>query len=460
MQSIIKNIVKYMLIYIGVVIILSITLILTTKIPKESIIDNLKESAEYYKEKSGIQRGNTNREYETLHYYADSMLLNIMYYTDSNNPVETAMEAKYYKNSFYDTNKDFVDAIEENKEANRQYIRYWHGSLSIIRPLMLILNIEQIYKITNITFWILFIILLVLLFKKYKTLAIVFIISSIMCTLHITSNCIEYTWTVLIMLVISIISLLIEEKKNENLYIMYFISGIITCYLDFLSTETLTILVPVLLVILVRYKENRLESKEELFKFLVTSGILWFIGYSLMWCAKWILASIILDINALKYVKNEAMNRINWNSEDIVTLKICCEMLIKNITKIYPLNKVTDYKVILIIFILIMAIIVMLNIISIVILKKQKEKSSKEWYIKMGLVLIALIPYFRYMVLINHSYCHSFFTFRAQLPSLIAILFIIIYSIDKKIRQSIVLKIGKIRQKNRSSYEKLYLPKQ
>jgi len=439
-----KNILKYILIYIITVSILFAALILTTKIPKELIIDNLKESAEYYKEKSGIQRKSLSREYESLHYYADSMLLNIMYFADSENSAESAMEAKYYQKRSYDSNGDFVDAIERGKEANEQYIRYWHGSLSILRPLMLVLNIEQIYTLTNITFWILFIALIVLLLKKYKTLAIVFIITSAMCTLHITPNCLEYIWTVLIMFIVSIISLLVEKKGNKNLYVMYFISGIITCYLDFLSTETLTVLVPVLLVILVRYKENIIQNWKDVFKFLVTSGVLWFAGYSLMWFAKWILASVILNRNVLDYVKDNAMTRINWNSKKIITVNTYFETLMKNITKIYPLNKVLSNKRIIAAFALVAEIVVLLKIISIVVLKNKKEKTSKEGYIKVTLLLIALIPYLRYSVLLNHSYCHSFFTFRAQLPSLIAISFIIIYSIDKKIRQNIVLKLNKI----------------
>lgn len=445
-----KNILKYILIYFITVIILFTALTLTTKIPKELIIDNLKESAKYYRRKDGIQRKSLAREYESLHYYADSMLLNIMYFADSNRPAESAMEAKYYEKRFYDSNGDFVDAIQKNKEANEQYIRYWHGSLSILRPLMLMLNIEQIYTLTNITFWILFIALIILLLKKYKTLAIVFIIASAMCTLHITPNCIEYIWTVLIMLIVSIISLIIEKKGNKNLYVLYFISGIITCYLDFLSTETLTVLVPVILVILIRYKENRIENWKDVFKFLVTSGALWFVGYSLTWVAKWILASLILKTNALEYVKDNAMNRINWNSEIRITFRTYVEGFMKNITKIYPLNKVLSNKRIIAAFALIAEIVILLKIISIAVLKNKKEKTSKEGYIKFALLLIALIPYLRYSVLLNHSYCHSFFTFRAQLPSLIAISFIIIYSIDKKIRQNIVLKLNKIvkREKN------------
>ncbi len=441
MQKIIKNTLKYILIYFIVVVTLFSALVLTTKIPKKTIIGNLEESAKYYDGLSGIQMKSLKYEHLALHYYADSMLLNIMYFTEADNAAQSVMEAKFYKERFYDSNRDFIDTIEEKKEANEQYIRYWHGSLSILRPLMTILNIGEIYTLFNIVFCVLFAILMVILFRKYKLLSLSFLIASAMLTLYVTPNCIEYIWTVLIMLITSIISLLIEKKGNKNLYITYFISGIITCYLDFLCTETLTILVSILLVILVRYKENRVENNKEIIKFLIASGALWFSGYSLMWFTKWILASVILNINAFEYVKDNAMLRINWNSERTLTFDMYIQTLLKNIKNIYPLNKVTKIKSLMAIFALIIEISIVLRFISIAVLKKEKREKSKEGYIKFTLLLIAIIPYIRYLVLLNHSYCHSFFTYRAQLPSLIAIFFIIIYSVDRKVRDNIILKL-------------------
>lgn len=311
MKNTLKNILKYILIYVITVSILFGALVITSKIPKEWIYNNLKESAEYYRNLPGITRKSTTKENEMLHYYADSMLLNIMYHIDSDHPVTSSMEARFYKKCMYDSNEDFVETMDENREANEQYIRYWHGSLSVLRPLMTVLNIEQIYILNNVVFWALLIALVIILFKKYKALALAFILASIMVKIYIVPNCIEYMWTVAIMLIVSIISFLIEKKGNKNLYILYFITGIITCYFDFLSTETLTILIPVILTLLVRYKENRIAGFKEGFKFVFTSCVLWFLSYSLMWFAKWILASVILKINAFEYVKDNALLRMN-----------------------------------------------------------------------------------------------------------------------------------------------------
>ena len=47
-------------------------------------------------------------------------------------------------------------------------------------------------------------------------------------------------------------------------------------------------------------------------------------------------------------------------------------------------------------------------------------KISKTLYVPLG--LLALLPYVRYLVLSNHAYLHYFFTYRAQLVTVMIIL--------------------------------------
>ena len=134
-----------------------------------------------------------------------------------------------------------------------------------------------------------------------------------------------YAMMYFIMLITSIIAVIIEHKNlgNNKLYILFFITGILTCFFDVLTTEILTILVPVLIVLAMRIKNKKIESFKEQFLFLLKSGVLWFIAYTCMWFVKWILASIVLNINAFDYVKKEAMTRINgsisvWTTEEVM----------------------------------------------------------------------------------------------------------------------------------------------
>ena len=430
-----KNILKYTLIYILVVIVLFGALVLTSKIPKEKIYGNLKENAEFYRDLDGIE--NRRKSYKMIHYYADSMLFNIMSCIDTNKPIKSIMEAKYYKYREYDSNGDFVDLMDNNLESNEQYIRYWHGSLSILRPLTVFFNVNQIYTIMKVTFWILVAILLLIIFKKYKMLTIVLVMAASMLNFSTIPTCFEYMWTVLIAIIVSIISLLIEKKGNKGLYLLYFITGIVTCYFDFLSTETLTILLPVILTLLVRYKDNRIKNFKDGFKFIVVSCMLWFVSYAMMWATKWILASIILKVNALDYVKDNALLRLNISNGALGRIKIK-NILLQNISKVWPLRLLKNKnKTWIVLFASLIVSLLISSILKLIIYLKQKGLNYEKDSIKMRilLLLIATIPYVRYIVMGNHSYYHSFFTYRAQLPTIIAIIFIIIYTIKRDIKK-------------------------
>ena len=126
------------------------------------------------------------------------------------------MWARYYETVKVDVNNDFIKVVEKDKEPNQQYIRYWHGSMVILRPLLVFFNFEQILLINKITMWILAIILLVILFKNSKPLAVAYIISMVMIAFPIVPMCLEYTWTFYIMLIASILAILIEKKGDKH----------------------------------------------------------------------------------------------------------------------------------------------------------------------------------------------------------------------------------------------------
>lgn len=74
---------------------------------------------------------------------------------------------------------------------------------------------------------------------------------------------------------------------------------------------------------------------------------------------------------------------------------------------------------------MILAVLFLLFAIWFLYRKKKIEEVSKI------LLLIALIPYIRYLVMSNHSYSHYWFTFRAQISSVMALLLAVAVNLDK-----------------------------
>ena len=419
----IKSLCKYVLIYIITVAILLGLLVLAAKLPRDKIKANIKDSIEFYKENDGIEILISRRDYSYVHYYADAILLNIIYNIDEDKPLESVLWANYYETVKADVNNDFIKVVEEDLKANQQYLRYWHGEIAMLSPLLIMFNMQQIYVINRVLLYGLVITLLVVLFIKNKKLAIIYLISMIMIAFPVVPLLFEYSWTFYIMLIVSILATLLEKRGNDILYKLFFITGIVTCYLDFLTTEIITVLVPLLFILYLRKEEGRLTNIKETIKFVMVTCILWFTGYALMWGAKWLIASLALGINALSYVTENALHRVNGlqglESRDIIYKNV----IWRNTHALYPINAVKKVSTVWKIY---------TGILFAMILSFDWKNIKKKWLILI-ILGISLIPYIRYFILANHSYMHSFFTFRSQMITIIGIGIIILECLNYKL---------------------------
>lgn len=433
-----KEITKYILIFVILVLMLTTILTLVAKIPRKYLEENLTEATNYFEEHDEeITRIKRKKEYTWLHPYADEIILNIIYCLDTDNPLASVLEAKYYTKYEMDgTNDKYIELIENDLEGNTQYIRYWHGSIVVIKPLLMVFTLEQIYILNAVVLTILAIVLLIILIRKrYYSIAISLVIGLIMVAIWYVPFTFEYYWTFLLMLITSIISICIENKNletnNKKLYMLFFIIGILTCFFDFFTTEIITILVPLAIILSIRIKEKRFRGFKKESLFLIKSLALWLIAYASMWLAKWGIASVVLKINAMDFVKENAMTRINGQVFDYSQIQLIKYALEKNILTLYPINLIKRKEEILI------SIGIALLVATIMIIDIKNKEKMKYMLLMLG---IAIIPYIRYMVLANHSYKHMFMTFRSQLPTIMCIILILTNCTDKK---KLLSKVGK-----------------
>lgn len=421
-----KSILKYLVIIIATILILITSLTIVSAIPNKYIEKNIKESVPYFKENiSEIKEVRNKREYSYLHPYADSMILNIIWCTNNQQPLTSILEAKYYKepNINIDGTFNFVSAVTQGeKEGMQEYIRYWHGSIVILKLLLLFFNIEQIYIVMALVLVALTSILCIMLAKRKQILLIVSIIIGLfMVAIWYVPFCLEYIWTFFIMIIGSMIAIKIESKGDKYLRYLFLIIGICTCFFDFLTTELITILVPIIIVLTVRYKEGRLKNFKQASLFCLVSIILWTLGYIIMFLAKGIITSAVLEINAFDYILNKA--KIRFYGDDVFTTieEMKNGVIYNNFHALYPINIIKNKKHLVALFaLLITAYLVFFDI-----------KNIKKMWFPLILIIIAMIPYLRYFILLNHSYKHYFFTFRAQLPSVMATIIVIANTVDK-----------------------------
>ena len=427
-----KKVLKYICIFIVTVTVLYSSLVITAKIPRKAIENKINESVQFYKKVRGIHRYKFGRTDTYIHYYADTRKVNVLYSMDTKNTFKSVLWSKYYMKTHTDTTYDFIDLVENNRKPNDNYLRYWNGCLIFLRPLLTMFNIEQIYTINKAILLILAIVLLIMLFMRSKKLSIVYLLSLILTTSWYASYCIEYSVLFYVMFISSIIALIIDNPKkdikkiDQRLFILFFMTGIVTTFFDFLTTELLTIFIPLIFILVIRKEEKRLGSLKETIIFVIKTGLLWFIGYGLMWLAKWVLASLVLHINAFNYVKDNFALRFSGlqgaSSQKVLHLG-ALERNIFALPFIYYIKyNINDWKT---------WYIIIMFLALIIIFTDWKNLKNKKFLIILW--LFALTPYARYLILANHSYRHVMFTFRDQIITLVVFLYSVVDCLNYKL---------------------------
>ena len=419
-----KRIWEYAAVFIMAVYACTFLLIISAKIPRDLIQSNMEESAEYLNlhDSHFMHYLIEGVESSIVDEVADANILNIGYYFDASHPLESVMASRWYISG--GQNKSFLEAVKEGKDPTYNYLRYWHGSLAFIRPLLLFWNIQEIYRFHIILITVLLVSLLMILFRnmlRFECFALLTAMISI--SLWTVPWCLEFTWMFLVMFVVSIIAVKQSVKKKEDrfFFMLFFITGMITIYLDFFTTETLTVLIPLLLVLRIRLRQG--IEKNWLFSFECCS--LWGTGYVGMWVSKWLLASLVLNFNAFESIKGnmKAHLVVEHGMSTIAFLK---DVLVRNIRCMFPMSFFPDALPIF--FIISAGLFVLL-------LMKNKPMMKTA-----GLFLIlAFIPYARFIIIRHHSWFHYFFTYRAQAATVMALCFAVIPAKNTFIRDETVI---------------------
>ena len=384
-------------------------LVTVAMIPRETIRPNMEESAEFFCNRALFGHVIRGIKSSCIDRYSDAILLNIAWHYDEDHPLKSTMWSGYYDDPDLNSNRDLAYSVSENEPSNTQYIRYWHGSNTIVRSLLTIMPVSGIYT-WNAVWLIIFTAILIYLLIRKKAFVPFF---ALVAGLILTSSwfvplSLEYTWTYPVMLVVSCLAWKLGHKKKRKCYTVLFLcSGMVINFLDFLTTETLTLTVPLLLLVW--------ADREDSIKSAVKASGSWLCGYAGAWILKWGLASIVLRENAMPYITGHIhewlIKREGLSSNPFL---VSFTALARNLKCLFPF----EYGWIG----LIIGICLVLLYVYLAYVYRGKNYDRKRVVLYL---LIGIIPYIRYIVLHNHAHVHCFFTYRAQLGTVVALVLIL-----------------------------------
>ena len=416
-----KQILKIAITYSSLILSFILLLTISSMIPSKYIKENVEQSS-----KTLIQEGNRLKKdvvgrKEPLEFdnYTDALMINTAYSIDSKIPLYSSFVAR--KNYIPEvTEKIYEDTSGELKSASKykhhnevgeledtvngeklesfEYARYWHGYLTILRPLLLIANLEQIRTIFTIIISALFIIFVYLIYKKINfTVAAIFAMGLISIEYFYLGFSMQGIFIFFITMISSII-LLAKNGKMKNLSIFFFAIGMVTNFFDFLTVPMVTYAIPMILHFLLKQKEEKVTVKNVLID-VIKYGMLWGIGYGLTWVTKWILVDFIYNKNIIKTAIDQVFYRSTGTNE--ILLKDVIKKNFKYEKRFFPITTALTF------------VIIDLQL-AIGKLKIKTNKISLKGYVIeiLPYLIIGVMPIIWYSILKDHSYKHAFFTYR------------------------------------------------
>lgn len=194
-----------------------------------------------------------------------------------------------------------------------EYFRYWHGYITIFRPLFKFFDLSEIRVINLYAQMMLSIILAFLIYTTTRKKRYMFAWVSIYCMILPTAISMNFQYSsIYYVTVISSIFLLLFNSfwiKNKNFLYLFLITGMLTVYFDFLTYPILAWAIPaVMLVLIIRYENDKhliIKSLIDLF----LSAFAWCAGYFLFWVEKWALSAIMLKEFSFDNIYNQIIVR-------------------------------------------------------------------------------------------------------------------------------------------------------
>ena len=393
---------KYILSYIITLSICFTFLFLCELIPYSWVKDNVVESIYYHNEEFFNKKPKVYEVYDI----ADISMLEMNYLIDNKHPFKSLVENNVIKSGVF--NPDKRETIEKE-----EYARYWWGMVGYERILFIFTNLKGIRIINAIILTILSIILIIKLYKESKEVMLSFIIGIILLSFFFVYKSISFTSVPIISLTGSIIIINMYKKNSKNISLFFFTIALITGFFDAITTESLTLSLPLFIYCYLNIRDNKKVKVKTAFKYFC----IWLLAFILMLASKWLLTVLYYGKEYIDYLRYRGSlrttNKIYTNYDNLFSLLKGMFLLL------YPF---CNYKYGYIITILLIVFFLFNFIIYL-----DKKKYSP-------LIFASCVPIIRYALVFPHSEQLYNFTFRALLPFIMFILLICIKQINNVVK--------------------------
>lgn len=409
------------LIYIAAFFVLLLSLyllmVLSATVPNSAITKNMLTSAVYFSNEKAYVFSEDGHYQDIADNLADQIWLNIGWHMGSGNPFVSVLDTRYYDGQEYGLPVGLFLSVTRGHEANTDYTRYWHGTAGAMRIFHMFTDIHGMKLIGMICLSLLFLnTLKVLAERGHWDIGLCLMLSVVCVQIWNLRLSVEYFPCFLICFALCPTFVRLERKGDFYINLLAIISGTLTAFFDFLTTETVTILIPLILVTAIRSRECRLESPRKTVKTLLHCGLCWALAYLGTFAVKWGAVSLATGENHVLTAIDSVSQRVSGVvvEGNLHTAPGMLMAIGSNFTALFEGTSRTEYRQVIF---KLMIIAVLAFLIYRVFRIRQKPRPGSGFVLLLGSVVLL-----RYSILANHSYMHSFFTYRALVSTIFSVL--------------------------------------
>lgn len=402
----IKTGARMLLVLVGSIVVGALLLCLVFLLPEDRIYKNLQKDGEVFRIEGAwpMMEGKTAKKLDD---FTDAwMLENAFFDKEGAGALEKAMGvyAPWYGS---DTPDQCLQRYVSGQDGYSvgHYARYWHGYLVLQKPFFMVTDYLGFRDLNMILQPIL---LLMAAFVIWRCLSPRYLLPFGASALFLRLDAVAFSLTFSSVFYITTISVLLIALCHKRLRIgdrylyVFLLIGIVTNYLDLLTYPLVTLGVPLCLWVCLERERTCMDKLQK----IVAFGICWSVGYAGMWVGKWIVASLVLHQNILADAWSQAALRSSASLGD-------------------PASSFSRIAVVVINFWVGFEGIVWPAVAGTILvcgIGLVQVKGSLKSFI-LGAIpfwAIGVMPVLWYMVMGNHSYVHTWFTYRALAVSVCA----------------------------------------
>ena len=278
------------------------------------------------------------------------------------------------------------------------YSRYWHGYTLPLRLLLCVLDVANLQM--ALYFVQLAMLCLIICQMKSRGLGRLipgFFLSYFLLMPFSSSICLQYVPVSMLMLTASALILQWDREIERAVTLPAFFAalGLFTNYLDLLTFPLVSLGFPLILLLALRL--DRGESGASLFWLTAFCGCAWALGYGGMWVLKWVINGLVYGWAMFFAVFDQVGLRASSNGGEISRFGVLMENL----------NVILAKK----------SYLLLIGFISLATLFPAAKAIAKQRRVSidlraLNLLLPAAAVAFWMLVMANHSYDHTYFTYR------------------------------------------------